>query len=331
MTTKTIDAASVAAAHDAMADEYDHIHDLWYSHLFNEIHRFMVGRLPPGEGRTALDVGCGTGFQSFLFARAGFRVHGFDISAALVERAVRKAPSIVAPEAPLLFSSSLPQVEADERLIMATADRVRASRPITVPTFRIADALDPAAYKDGPFDVITCCGSVLSFIDDYRTALALMRRALKPGGALFLEVEQRTNLDLIWPIVDVLLKGKLSYEQSLGDSIRNIFTAPGKNLHIDYPFEMSNGQEVDLPLWLFSTDYLAKAFQDLAFQDVGHVGIHAMTNLFPSTALHHQHPAGARVTLFNYLARVERRLADRWPVWRLGCSVLYQLRAISGQ
>lgn len=72
-----IDSGQVTAAHDEMAKEYDHLDDLWYPWLFARIHEFLAENLPPVSHcprPRALDVGCGTGFQSFLLARAGYVV-----------------------------------------------------------------------------------------------------------------------------------------------------------------------------------------------------------------------------------------------------------------
>jgi len=59
---------------------------------------------------------------------------------------------------------------------------------------------------------------------------------------------------------------------------------------------------------------------------VAHTGIHAVTNLVPSTLLHRQSPSRRRTDLVRTLATVERALARRWPFWRLGCSAVFALR-----
>lgn len=43
----------VADAHNAMAEEYDLVEDLWYSWLFFEIHEFIALHLPKGKGLSA--------------------------------------------------------------------------------------------------------------------------------------------------------------------------------------------------------------------------------------------------------------------------------------
>src|SRR5437763_751468 len=106
-----IDPRHVAAAHNQMAAEYDQLNDLWYPWLFARIHEFVAERLPPHRSRRprAVDAGCGTGFQSFLLARAGCEVIGVDLAETLLalareKIAVQAVPPLLAPP---LFSSAL--------------------------------------------------------------------------------------------------------------------------------------------------------------------------------------------------------------------------------
>ena len=210
---RQIDPASVATAHDAMAAEYDDLNDLWYPWLFAQIHEFIVGRLPRTvDGAHALDVGCGTGFQSFLLARAGLSVTGFDIAQELVRVAATKVADQLmgGRESTELFRvSPRPSwlchhwAKLDRMLRVA-----RGELPIGSVAFHVGDLCD-WAYGEGRYDVITCCGSVLSFVDEYESALARMASGLKVGGLLFVEVEQKRNPDLLWPVVDRVIGGPL--------------------------------------------------------------------------------------------------------------------------
>src|SRR5579872_7480399 len=41
---------------------------------------FVRGVAPPSAGDTLLDVGCGSGWSAYLFARQGYRVTGVDLN-----------------------------------------------------------------------------------------------------------------------------------------------------------------------------------------------------------------------------------------------------------
>ena len=319
----------VARAHDAMVDEYDRLNNLWYAWLFTQLHEFIAARLPASTAEArALDVGCGTGFQSFLLARAGYVATGFDVAERLLDRAremldTHTAPPLVAPP---LFTTTLdaPWVAEHDARLASMLERARAGRTVVPPRFERGDAcsIDYASIRPS---VITCCGSVLSFIDPYELAIRRMAEALPAGGSLFLEVEQKASPDLVWPIADTLLRGRLGYEQSLRTSLVNLLAAPGRSVHIDYPFELANGQQLTLPIWLFSTGDLRRAFDAAGLEIADTLGIHQLTNLIPSTLLHRTPPDRTVQRLFERIRTGERRLAKLWPFRRLGSSIVYHL------
>ena len=51
-------------------------------------------------------------------------------------------------------------------------------------------------------------------------------------------------------------------------------------------------------------------------------GIHAVTNVLPSTVLHRPLASRSLSAVFEAAAAVERRLSGWWPVNALGCSQL---------
>lgn len=59
--------------------------------FYAELHRQAVELLPPGGGRTWLDVGCGPGLVARLAAQRGYRATGIDIDAAMIRRAAADA------------------------------------------------------------------------------------------------------------------------------------------------------------------------------------------------------------------------------------------------
>ena len=146
-----------------MADDYDLL-EPWYEHLYATLHALLraeLGPPAPAGRRRALDAGCGTGFQTALLEELGYATHGADLSARLLAAARRRLPST-------------PLVLADVQAL---------------------------PYEGGVFDVVTSCGSTLSFVDRPEAALREIGRVLRPGGRLVLECEHRWSLDLGWALV----------------------------------------------------------------------------------------------------------------------------------
>lgn len=323
-----INSEIVATVHDIMEPEYDDINDLWYSHLYNEIHRFLVTNLRPGYGLRALDVGCGTGFQSILLAYSGYDVHGFDIASRLVKLAQKKIELLNDDCLKLkpIFKTPYKSFSDEQNIIIEIANKLRNHNSIKRPILWISDATNQISYDPGEYDVIVCCGSVLSFIEDHQLVINLMSNALRKGGTLFIEVEQKCNLDLLWPLIDLVTNGKLHYEQNLKEIIMNLLSKPTNNIFINYPFLLSNGNEVLLPMCLFSVKYLEDLFVKNGLEIIKKQGIHVLTNILPSTLLHGQYPNNFLRNSFSLISKIDKKLSCYWPFWRLGCSVIYCLK-----
>ena len=177
--------SAVAQLFDAMAPTYDDL-EPWYEHLYAVLHgilREAIGRAPAAGG-SALDAGCGTGFQSALLTELGWDAHGIDVSAGLLAVARRRLPGAA--------------------LALASVE--------TLP------------YPDARFDAVVCCGSTLSFVDDPARALAELGRVLRPGGRLLLDCEHRPSLDLAWTLASALAGDVLGYGVKAREAWRALTT-----------------------------------------------------------------------------------------------------------
>jgi len=187
----------IARLFDAMAESYDDL-EPWYEHLYARLHAILRTTLAPARGRPpgrALDVGCGTGFQSAILGEIGYEVHGVDISPGLLKVARRRRPA-------------------------------RA-------WFSLASAED-LPFPAAAFDVVNCCGSTLSFVERPERALAEIGRVLRPGGSLLLECEHKWSLDLAWAFLSSLTRDSLGYRTSLADLRRQLARPLREGFWLDY-------------------------------------------------------------------------------------------------
>src|SRR5258708_39787213 len=128
------DVESVRRIFNEMAEEYDHLGDLWYSYSFaridSSIRRYFADQSSKADflRKVVVDVGCGTGIQSLTFAELGYRVIGGDVAEDLLKVAERKLDSKFPCRAKFLLGD--------------------------------AQALP---LPDAVADVVNCCGQTISF------------------------------------------------------------------------------------------------------------------------------------------------------------------------
>ena len=262
------------ALFDAMAAEYD-VLEPWYEHLYARLHAIVRGALAPGGARPghALDAGCGHGFQTALLADLGWQTHGIDLAGGLLTVARRRVPAAVFARADV---AALP-------------------------------------YGDATFDVVSCCGSTLSFVADPEAALGEMARVLRPGGRLLLECEHRWSLDLVWMAASALGGDALGYgvpAAALGRAFRRPWRAA---VRLPYPGYGT--------LTLFSTGDLRRRLRAHGLTPRRTWGIHALTNLIPSTVLHRERLSRPVAALYRAL-RVLDTAAAAGPLRAIANSVV---------
>ena len=302
---------------DEMDTTYDEIQDLWYSWLFCRIHFFIVkdilcrwSDLP----RQVLDAGCGTGFQSFLYANAGANVIGIDISPRLIKVAESKKHN--PPTIGTLLKPTFRFTETYNTELETLLRNCLGSPQYRVPKFYVQSLLD-LKIPDSTIDHVNCCGSVLSFIDDYDRALSEISRVLKPGGTFIFEVEAKYNLDLVWTLLDALTRGRLGYETGLKKSIAPFTTKRSEYVNVEYPFgEVEN--PVYMPIKLYTRQGLCRDFERHKLEAKKWRTIHSITNLLPSTVLDSESPSQLIRGIFSALATLEEIVPFRLP----GCSIV---------
>jgi SAM-dependent methyltransferase len=159
--------------------------------------------------------------------------------------------------------------------------------------------LEALPYADATFDAVTCCGSTLSFVDDPTAAVAELGRVLRPGGRLLLEVEHKWSADLGWMLASAAVGDPLGYGVSVGVVWHALARPLREGCVIPYP---GYG-----PLRLFTAAEVRALLRSVRLAPTATWGVHSVTGLLPSTALH-------RPRLPRGLARLYAALCvvDRW-------------------
>lgn len=148
-----------------------------------------------------------------------------------------------------------------------------------LPEARLARAdLSTLPYADASFDAVSCAGSTLSFVTDASRALAEIARVLRPGGRLLLECEHKWSLDLAWTAASALTRDRLGYGVPAGLLWRELRRPLSAAIVLPYPGYGA--------LTLFTTADLRRRLASVGLSWQRAWGIHAVTNLIPSTALH---------------------------------------------
>ncbi len=301
-----------------MAKEYDDLSDLWYSWLFSRLHWFIAKKVICRDfPKRILDIGCGTGFQSYLYSAAGYDVIGIDIANDLIEVAKNKE-NIFDPNRIELFPVHFDYVKQYNQLIRNTIKKKIGKVEYCPPKFFYGDAMN-IPYNDKEFDHINCCGSTLSLVPKHKIALSEMGRVLKPGGTFLLEVEHRWNFNFIWYLLDPLVQGKFQYNKSIREGLKFLTKKFTRNIWINFPFGEYN-KPVNMSLKLFTVYSLKRDLMKYGLKVVEKYSIHSITNIIPCTYLDSLKPSKKLSSLFEILARIE----EKFPFYLPGSSlVLY--------
>lgn len=189
---------------------------------------------------------------------------------------------------------------------LLAAARKRLDRP------RLAlAAVEALPYGDASFDGAVCCGSTLSFVNDPARALGELGRVLRPGAVLLLDCEHKWNLDLAWMLL-------LDYGVTRGEVGRALARPLREGFTLPYP---EYG-----PLRFFTRTEIAAMLGAAGFTLEGVEGIHAVTNVLPSTLLHRERLPRGVGGLYRALCALDRALAPRPPARWLANSLVVVAR-----
>jgi MPBQ/MSBQ methyltransferase len=181
--------------------------------------------------------------------------------------------------------------------LLAVARRRLAGAPLA------RGDLTALPYRAASFDAVTCCGSTLSLVDDAERALGEIGRVLRPGGLLLLEVEHRWSLDLLWALASSVAFDALGYGLRPAEAWRQL-VAPGGRLM--YPSGLPGGPAVAYRLRLFTGAELEARLGATGLRPVRRWGVHALTNVIPSTVLHRPRLARPLAALYRILCALDR-------------------------
>ncbi len=129
-------------------------------------------------GLEVLDAGCGSGPLAEALRAQGAVVSGFDVSPVMVDL-------------------------ARERLGAGTE-------------VRVADLGAPLPYPDDTFDLVVASLS-LHYVEDWASALAELRRILKPGGRLTVSIIHPMIYAIVYPEADYFALTRYSEDYDYGD------------------------------------------------------------------------------------------------------------------
>lgn len=300
--------------------DYDNIIDLWYSWLYSRLHFLIVKEVIMKYNTTImLDVGCGTGFQSFLHSLFGSTVFGIDISKNMLFIAKNKILYFDINNIKL-FPDKFNFVKKYNNLINSYLLK-RETTKYLEPTFLNGDLYN-LPFRDQYFDHINCCGSVLSLIYDSQSALQEMCRVLKSGGTMLIEVDSKWNIDRLWRLLDSgLMKNRLGYYSNFKENYYSTFKYPLKDCIINYPFgEYAN--PILIKLKLFNYNNLKNEITNCNLKIIKKFSIHSFTNIIPSVFLDTNYPSKLLIKSFHLLSSIEEKI----PFFLPGGSLILLLK-----
>lgn len=166
-----------AADYDGFAAAYSASNE---NNLFNAYYERPEMTRLAGDvaGLEVLDAGCGSGPLTEVLRAKGAVVAGFDLSPAMVELARKRLGE-----------------DAD---------------------LRVGDLGAPLPYPDDKFDLVVA-SLALHYVEDWASALAELRRVLKPGGRLTVSIIHPMVYKIVYPTADYFALAQYSEDYDYGE------------------------------------------------------------------------------------------------------------------
>jgi len=304
---KSVMSERVGKAFDDLSAHYDDLYDLWFSYFFSRLHYIVAKEvIIPIAPKKVLDIGCGTGFQSFLHAQTGSEVMGIDISADLLAIARTKTKLFDPTEKSLFGSSRSYKAEYDQKIHSLLSKKCPNYGIYSPPEFRLGDACE-LLFPNESFDHINCAGTVLSFIPNYQKVLSEIYRVLKPGGTALIEMESKWTSEMLWYIPDWLLHNK--FRSSIPFQLfKSYLKHPFASAQVPSSYKDEHGKTIHLTQ--FTRLGLTKELNALGFHVRKVRSIHSAPNLIPSSILCDINQPRWIVRLFKLLMKIEEKIPN---------------------
>ncbi len=278
--------------YNQVAYEYDDTFDEYWKNYYDCLNNIIVQLFNEKiRGKSTLDIGCGSGFQTILLTKLGAKVTGIDITEGLTR----------------LANYKIQNQNLDSFCFISDAEFL--------------------PFKDESFDVINCCGSVLDYMN-HKNGIKEIGRVLKPNGTLILGFDNYVSLELFWITVDSLID-IFGYKISIKDIYNKILN--GSDRLINYPHIKNDGSIEYLPQHFYSFNQIKKELTKSKIRIAYCYGINTLTNIFPFTIASNPNSLKSRKNLLHFLTKLDKSLIDKIPFNKFGSNMIVIGRKISTQ
>jgi MPBQ/MSBQ methyltransferase len=234
--------------YDRMVEEYDEANDVWYPHLNQQTEKLITSHFRGSlDGKSVLDVGCGTGAQSIIYLTMGASVIGIDLNKGMIRVAEYKTEQLGFN--PMFFCAAAEQLP----------------------------------FSNETFDVVNCCGDVICYAKDIDKMIKEFARVLVPQGEIVLGFGNRISFDLCWAFLDCIIGGRLNFKIPFNTLWRHLTNS--KNVdRISYPIVTKTSVE-HANLNFYTLIDIEQRLTENGIRLVKSYGINSIMNFLPITLL----------------------------------------------